>query len=120
MCLIHDILHELMQNYELTIVIAGGASAAKKKAAQERIEKLVKLFSGSVVSFSDWGEISLSYKIKKQTNGVFLHFVVDLDPANVKSISDKLKIEEDIIRSLLVKYNQTKKETKKVSRTSEK
>lgn len=101
-----------MNKYELTIVLAGGASAAKKKAAQERIEKLVKLFSGSVVSFSDWGEISLSYKIKKQTNGVYLHFVIELDPSGVKSISDKLKTEEDIIRSLLVKYSEPRKVNK--------
>lgn len=92
-----------MGQYELTVVLPGKSSPAKKKAVQERIEKLVKLLSGKVDSFLDWGEISLAYKIKKHTEGIFLHFVVELESKNVKSLSDKLKTEEDIIRSLLVR-----------------
>lgn len=97
-----------MDKYELTVVLAGGASSAKKKAIQEKLEKLVKLLSGKVVSFADWGEISLAYKIKKQASGVFLHFVVEMERKSVKSLSDKLKTEEDIIRSLLVKCKEVK------------
>ena len=37
-----------MKDYELTIVLPGKFTPAKKKAVQERIEKLIKTFKGSV------------------------------------------------------------------------
>ncbi|MCX7928323.1 MAG: 30S ribosomal protein S6 [Patescibacteria group bacterium] len=110
----NDILYQFMGQYELTVVLPGKSSSAKKKVVQERIEKLIKLLSGKINSFLDWGEIPLAYKIKKHTEGVFLHFVVELESKNVKSLSDKLKTEEDIIRILLVKC-QKRENTKEKS-----
>ena len=42
-----------MHKYELTIVINGEASAAKKKGVQASVEKLVKTGKGKVVKKDD-------------------------------------------------------------------
>ncbi|OGM11525.1 30S ribosomal protein S6 [Candidatus Woesebacteria bacterium RBG_16_34_12] len=94
-----------MSNYELTVVLPGKSTTAKKKSIQEKIEKLVNLDKGKVVKFEDWGEIELAYQIKKSDTGIFLHFLIELDSDKIKDISLKLKLEEEIIRSLLVKKN---------------
>jgi small subunit ribosomal protein S6 len=92
-----------MTNYELTIVLPGKTTPAKKKAVVSRIEKLITTLKGKIGKLEDWGEKELSYKIKKNTTGVFLHFPIELDANIAKSLPAKLNVEEDIIRYLLVR-----------------
>ncbi len=92
-----------MKDYELTLVLPGDASSAKKKSAIEKIEKLVKTLKGKVKKMNDWGKIDLVYPIKKKSVGNFLYFEVELGSPEAKSIPGKLKLEGDIIRYLLVR-----------------
>lgn len=92
-----------MNKYELTVVISGKSTPAKQKSAVEKIKKLVDIFNGKVEKVDEWGRIDLMYKIKGQESGVFFFFNIELNPVDVKGLSDKLKVEEDIIRYLLVK-----------------
>jgi small subunit ribosomal protein S6 len=92
-----------MRKYELTVVLPDKATAAKKKSATEKIKKLVKTLKGKIGKVDEWGEIDLAYKIGKNDTGTFLHFPLELDPETVKSVNDKLRLEEEIIRYLLVR-----------------
>jgi len=92
-----------MQKYELTVVLDGKATVAKKKKVQEAIEKIVNLSKGKLGKAEDLGTKELAYKIKKSATGVFLHFPLELDASEVKSLSVKLNQETEIIRYLLVK-----------------
>jgi small subunit ribosomal protein S6 len=92
-----------MSKYELTVVIAGGSSATKKKSVKETIEKIVKTLKGKVADFDDWGEIDLAYEIAKSSTGNFLHFKLELDQKSARQIVEKLKLEDEVIRYLIVK-----------------
>lgn len=92
-----------MRDYELTIVLGGEASAAKKKSAIEKIEKLVSTLKGKVRKMDEWGKIDLAYPIQKKKSGIFLYFELDLGSSEAKGIPGKLKLESDIIRYLLVR-----------------
>lgn len=92
-----------MQNYELTIVLPGKATAAKKKDAVSRVEKIVKANGGKVVKEDDWGVKELAYSIKKNTSGAYLYFDLELPTSAVASVNEKVKLEDDIIRHLLVR-----------------
>jgi small subunit ribosomal protein S6 len=92
-----------MNKYELTIVLDGKATAAKKKAAVEKIQKIITTFKGKVEKVDDWGKKELAYKIGKSDSGVFLLFSLELSGEGAKALPNKLKLEEEIIRYLLVK-----------------
>ena len=92
-----------MNLYELTIVLAGKATSAKRESVIEQIEKLLKTLKCSVKKTEDWGEIELSYKIGKVSTGNFTHFNLELESSSVKTFSQKLKMEDDIIRYLIVR-----------------
>ena len=92
-----------MNSYELTVVLPGKATVAKKKSAKNKIEKMVTTLKGKVSKVEDWGEIELSYPIKKMETGIFLHFALELETETVKAIIEKLKLEEEIIRYLLIR-----------------
>jgi small subunit ribosomal protein S6 len=92
-----------MGNYELTIVLSGKATAAKIKSIKEKIDKFVSFFKGKINKVDEWGKLELAYKIEGNSSGNFLLYNIELEPGNIKSLSDKLKMEEEIIRYLLIK-----------------
>ncbi|MBI1863834.1 30S ribosomal protein S6 [Candidatus Woesebacteria bacterium] len=92
-----------MNKYELTVVIDGKATAAKKKSITEKIEKLVKILGGKTGKAEDWGKRDLFYKIKKSETGVFLFFPIEFAGESVKALPQRMKMEDEIIRYLLVK-----------------
>lgn len=92
-----------MKNYELTLVLDGKTSSAKKKATQETIEKIVTTLKGKVAKFEDWGNKDLAFQIGKSTSGIFLHFKLELDGTAAKQLIVKLRSEEEVLRSLLVR-----------------
>lgn len=92
-----------MQKYELTVVLDGKVTPAKKKTLRESVEKTVDLFKGKIGTVEDWGEKTLAYQINKSTSGIFLFFPLELDPQEAKALSTKLSQEEGIIRYLIIK-----------------
>ncbi len=92
-----------MGKYELVIVLDGKATAAKKKAVEAKIKKLVTVFKGKIGKVDDWGKKDLAYKIKKSNSGVFLLFNLELTGEAAKALPNKLRLEEEIIRYLLVR-----------------
>lgn len=92
-----------MQKYELTIVLDGKASSAKKKAVLTTTQKVVELLKGKVGTIQDWGVKELAYKIKKSTSGLFVFLLLELTSDSVKKLVEKVKTENDIIRYLLVR-----------------
>lgn len=92
-----------MEKYELTVVLPGKATAAKKKAFEELLKKLLTVFEGKISTSKDWGEMDLTFKIKRQKVGSYLHFEIEMPTSSVKPFSEKLKNEESIIRHLLIR-----------------
>jgi small subunit ribosomal protein S6 len=91
-----------MNKYELTLVLSGKGKA-KEKAIKEKLEKMIKVFEGKVEKYEVWGEIELSYKIRKESTGFYMHFNLELDGKEAKNLSEKLRLEDDVMRYLLIK-----------------
>lgn len=98
----HDILASV-NKYELTLVLDGKAGASAKKKYAEAVEAIVKIYKGKVVKASDWGVKELAYKIGKSTSGFYLFFDLELDGKGVKALNDKLRVDGEILRYLIIK-----------------
>ena len=94
-----------MRKYELTVVLPGKATPAKKKSTQEKIGKLIITQKGKMGKNDDWGELEFTHTIAKNNTGTYLFFELELDPGTARQIDQKLNLEEDIIRYLLVRVN---------------
>ena len=92
-----------MQKYELTVLVDGKLTPAKRKTLKETIEKAVGLLKGKVGTVVDWGEKELAQKIGKADKGFFIHFPLELTTDSAQKLSEKIKTENAIIRYLLVK-----------------
>lgn len=92
----------MKRNYELVIVLDGKATAAKKKASLEKVEKFIKTLDGKIIDMLDWGVKDLAYPIKKVMSGAYTIFQVELPALAAKTVNEKLRLEDDILRYLLM------------------
>ena len=92
-----------MSKYELTLILDSKATSAKKKKVQEMLEKILSQLKGKIIKSSDWGVKEFTYDINKKNSGAYLFFELDLDSHSAKSINEKLRVENDIMRYLFVK-----------------
>jgi len=84
-----------MNNYFLTLVIKND-----EKARKEVLDSLSKKLGGKL---DDWGSRDLAYPIKHQTKGFYAHFTFEADPSLAKDLDKSLRVEEDILRYLLIR-----------------
>lgn len=87
-----------MMKYELTLLFKTTEKEAKKIA-----ETLFKDAKISRPKITDWREKELAYPIAKQGKAHFLFCEFESEPKNLPVLNNKLKLEERIIRCLVVK-----------------
>ncbi len=99
-----------MNSYYLTLVLKSDMEESERKALLDSIK--AKLVPGSekttsaeasVVKEDLWGNKDLAYPIKRQTKGYYAHFEISADPKDAKGLDKSLKVEEDILRHLLIR-----------------
>ena len=96
----------MMNNYYLTLVLKADFEESKRKTLLDGlIKKAVgeKENQGKVIKEDLWGSKDLAYPIKRQTKGFVAHFEIETDPKNAASIDKILRVEEDILRYLLIR-----------------
>jgi len=99
----------IVNSYALTLVLK---TDLDEKVRKELLESVTKKFEkigktdsakASTVKEDLWGARDLAYPIKHQTKGWYAHYLFDADPQVAASLDKTLKIEEDILRYLLVR-----------------
>ena len=92
-----------MNSYLLTLVFKPDMEEKERKALLDSMVKKLTGEDGKVTKEDFWGNKDLAYPIKRQTKGFFAHFEISADPKNAKGLDKQLKLEEDILRYLLVR-----------------
>ena len=97
-----------MRDYELTLVINPEISGEERKKLLTQIKKIVEGLKGKIGKTNDWGKKELAYPIKKQNLGYYFLLVVKLPEKAPSELDKKLRLEEKIMRFLLVKREKTR------------
>lgn len=87
-----------MSKYEVTILFSKNQKDAKKIA-----EAMFKTAKIKLLKAHDWKVKELTYPIKKQNEAYFWHFEVEGDPGQAAVLQNQLRLEEKVLRSLVVK-----------------
>lgn len=92
-----------MRQYEVTVVLGEKSTAAKKKSVSAKIKEIAGALGGEIVKTEDWGKRDLAYTIEDSNSGFFLFFLLELEAQGARQLDDKLRMEEDLIRYLVVR-----------------
>lgn len=90
-----------MNSYSLTLLIKNELS---EKDRGEILDSVKKNFD-KLVKEDLWGTKNMSYKIKHQDKAFYAHFEFESDPAKISPLDKQIKLNEDIIRYLLLRTN---------------
>ena len=78
---------------------------------QEKYSKIIKNNEGNVLKFESWGLMHLSYLIKKNKKGNYLHFKIEGKGRTIKELEKSEKIDKNLLRFLTVKVKKLDLET---------
>jgi small subunit ribosomal protein S6 len=92
-----------VNNYLLTLVLKPELDEKERKTLLDSLTKKILGEDGKVTKEEMWGAKDLAYPIKRQTKGFIAHFEITADPKNAKTLDKELKLEEDILRYLLIR-----------------
>jgi len=91
-----------MRKYELTVVLSPQLNGEDVKKAAGAVEAVVEKVKGKVEKKEEWGKKELAYPIKKQTEGIYVLFNVELAGKELVRVDKELKLMDDILRFLIV------------------
>lgn len=98
-----------MNCYETLFVIKATLTEQEIAAQITKIKDVLAKEGGELVATNDMGMKKLAYPVEKQLRGYYTVLYYKVNGASITEIERNLKINEDIIKFLTIKYG-TKKE----------
>ena len=92
-----------MNLYEHTIIAKQDTSPSEIKQLTEKYSKIVEKNEGEVVKTENWGLLNLSYLIKKNKKGSYIHFKIKGKGKVVQELEKNEAIDKKLLRYLTVK-----------------
>ncbi|MBD1148264.1 MAG: 30S ribosomal protein S6 [Pelagibacteraceae bacterium TMED201] len=114
-----------MNLYEHTIIARQDASPSELKQLTEKYSKIVEKNSGEIIKTENWGLLNLTYLIKKNKKGSYIHFKIKGKGKVIEELERNEAIDKKLLRYLTVKvkdfdlntnYFQKKEESEKIEK----
>ena len=100
-----------MNLYEHTIIARQDTSPSEIKQLTEKYIKLVEKNDGKIVKTENWGLLNLSYLIKKNKKGSYIHFKIKGNGNVINELEKNRSIDKKLLRYLTVKVKNFDLET---------
>ena len=92
-----------MNLYEHTIIARQDASPSEIKQLTEKYSKIVEKNEGEIVKTENWGLLNLSYLIKKNKKGSYIHFKIKGKGKVISELEKNEVIDKKLLRYLTVR-----------------
>ena len=92
-----------MNLYEHTIIARQDASPSEIKQLIEKYSKIVEKNEGEIVKTENWGLLNLSYLIKKNKKGSYIHFKIKGKGNVIDELEKNEAIDKKLLRYLTVR-----------------
>ena len=100
-----------MNFYEHTIIARQDVSPSQLNQIKDKYTKIVEKFDGDIVKLENWGLMNLSYLIKKNKKGNYIHFKIKADGKIISELEKNEKLDKNLLRYLTVKVKKFDLET---------
>lgn len=95
-----------MRDYELTVLLKPDLKDAELDHEVKDLQTLLEKNGAKVKSKKDPAKRALSYEIAKVREAYYVYFELELDPGSVAGFEEKVRLEEKVIRYLLVRKSE--------------
>ena len=108
-----------MNLYEHTIIARQDTSPSEIKQLTEKYSKIVEKNEGEVIKTENWGLLNLSYLIKKNRKGSYIHFKIKGNGTLINELEKNESLDKKLLRYLTVKVKKFDLETNYFSKKDE-
>jgi len=108
-----------MNLYEHTIVARQDVSPSQIKQLIDKYSKIVEKNDGNIVQTENWGLLNLSYIIKKNKKGNYIHFKIKGSGKIINELEKNESLDKNLLRYLTVKVKKFDLETNYFSKKVE-
>lgn len=92
----------MMTEYETTMVVRPDIGGDAIEAMLDRVREAVRKKGGKLLAINHWGKKKLSYPIKKQARGVYVHTQYLGKDDLVAELERNLRISDSVLRFLTI------------------
>ncbi len=92
-----------MTKYEIMFIVKATLDEASIKDYTKEVQKLITDNKGKVIEFKEMGRKKLAYEIDKNVSGFYFLMNVEANAETIKEFDRKLRINENVIRHLILK-----------------
>lgn len=90
-----------MKSYDLVFVVRPDLEQDAFKALVDRVTQRITDQGGTVEVVDTWGKRRMSFSLKKNREGVFVHTRFSLDPGKVAEVRRAVNLIEEVLRSII-------------------
>jgi len=108
-----------MNLYEHTIIARQDTSPSEIKKLTEKYSDIIEKNDGEVVKTENWGLLNLSYLIKKNKKGSYIHFKFKGKGKVISELEKNEAIDKKLLRYLTIKVKKFDLETNFFSKRDE-
>ena len=92
-----------MNFYEHTIIARQDTTQSQLKQIEEKYSNLVTKNEGKIIKTENWGLLNLSYLIKRNRKGNYIHFKIEGKGKTISELEKNEKLDKNLLRYLTVK-----------------
>ena len=100
-----------MRMYEHTIIARQDTSESQLNQIKDKYLNLIEKYEGKIVKSENWGLLNLSYIIKKNKKGNYIHFKIEGNEKMIAELEKSAKLDNNLLRFLTVKVKKFDLET---------
>jgi small subunit ribosomal protein S6 len=94
-----------VNKYEAIFIVRPDLNKEALEGVISRVKSRLERYSANIEELRQWMKRKLAFSIKKFQEGIYLLGVFSADPKVIAELEKELRLDQDILRSLVVKVN---------------
>ena len=108
------------RNYDIGFIVNPESTEEEVKKITSSITTIIEESKGIIEKLDEWGRKRLVYPIEKHKEGIYVFIYAEMDGTVVEEIERKMKLNEKIIRFIVVRLDDKLKKSNKLVKKWEK
>lgn len=97
------VVENTLNMYEIMLILNPGLRETELKKKLKEIEDTMTKSGGKITNEDLWGKKAMAYRIKKQTEGIYMVYNAELPSSFLPELKQNLRIDKELLRSMIIK-----------------
>jgi len=93
-----------MHTYDLNVILDPNLNESQIQTEKTAIEAQIERVEGKIISTDEWGMKRLAYEIRKNRNGYYIIYKLELGADAPKAIETVLRQRDNVMRAISVRH----------------